>query len=1009
MRHAAIIVRFLCCTLFTVFPTVAHAVITGEYPILPAQTISGVDSGLAAGPDGSIWFTDTVGHSIGRITPAGVVTIFPLPPGGQLTGGITAGPDGNLWFTEAFSGTIGTMTPDGLVTEFPVSIDSPRRITTGSDGNLWFTGGNIIGRITPTGVVTEFSLPGPGTFSVGITAGPDGNLWFVEIGANKIGRITTAGHVTEFPVLSLQPELFSIIAGPDGNLWFTEGNKIGRITPAGVVTEFPIPTPESSSLGITAGPDGNLWFTDMARHEIGRITPSGTFLAAVAPPSPISGPQHLTTSPDGLIWFTESNTNKIGLIFQANISTYFPLASGNSWTYQENGVDGFTRTVMPGVFKINTIDTKRTDFSNGEQIYFTNDSNGIREHREYDPTPPATTVTLNPPFKFGDAQTSLGVPVMTSGTAKVSGYTDPFPYTGSSTFQALDVITVPAGTFRAARIEASLSILGMTATQTIWVADNVGVVKEIVDVDTYVLSSTNVTNTTPGIFWFLPQTGAERSMLVSSNTITVTGITAPTGISVSGGEYSIDGGGYTSASGTVTNGHTVTVRLASSSDFATRTTATLNIGGVTGTFSVTTGPRPPQVSLSLVGQFPVDAGPIVRGDWNRDGKQDLAVAHWGTNSVSILLGDGTGSFGSATKFPVGEGPRALTAGDFNQDGNLDCAVANETFRFPLPPGTVSILLGTGTGSFAPATNVEVGLRPLSLAAGDFNRDGSPDLVTANDFGSDVSVLLGTESGDFLAATSFAVGFHPKQVAIGDLNDDDNLDLAVVNSDDGTVSILLGMGSGAFSGASDFGAGTLPMSVAIGDVNQDGRLDLAVANDGTNHVTVLLGDGTGSFGSGTTFVAGEFPRSVSMGDLDGDGNLDLIVTKIFNGGSGDNAVCVLLGDGTGSFWPPVTVLSAPNAGSWDLYEITGDLNRDGKPDLAVTYTSSNTVAVFLNRWMIGDINSDDAVDLADAILALQVSANLNPSQTAHVGADVNHDSRLGIEDAAYILQVVSGLK
>ncbi len=261
-------------------------------------------SGITAGPDGNLWFTEANANQIGRITPAGVVTEFSagITPGAGLSG-ITAGPDGNLWFTEYDGNRIGRITPKGKVKEFSAGISSPpREITAGCDGNLWFTQdyGNRIGRITPKGKVTEFSAGiTPEALPTGITAGPDGNVWFTEGGSfgfggstanlGGIGRITRKGKITEFsagitPQEEYGPYPYRITAGPDGNLWFTEidGHRIGRITPDGQVTEFSAGlSPMASPQGITAGPDGNVWFTEVDR--IGRIG-TGTSTAPRARP-----------------------------------------------------------------------------------------------------------------------------------------------------------------------------------------------------------------------------------------------------------------------------------------------------------------------------------------------------------------------------------------------------------------------------------------------------------------------------------------------------------------------------------------------------------------------------------------------------------------------------------------------------------------------------------------------------------------------------------------------------
>jgi hypothetical protein len=172
---------------------------------------------------------------------------------------------------------------------------------------------------------------------------------------------------------------------------------------------------------------------------------------------------------------------------------------------------------------------------------------------------------------------------------------------------------------------------------------------------------------------------------------------------------------------------------------------------------------------------------------------------------------------------------SVAIGDFNGDGKSDLAVAG---------GNVSILLGTGTGTFGAATNYTVGAYPRSVAIGDFNGDGLSDLATANSTSNDVSILLGTGTGTFGAATNFTVGFGPFSVAIGDFNGDGKSDLAVANFFDGNVSILLGTGTGTFGAATNFGVGigVAPRSVAIGDFNGDGLSDLATAYP---NVSILL--------------------------------------------------------------------------------------------------------------------------------------------------------------------------
>jgi streptogramin lyase len=234
---------------------------------------------IVEGSDGNMWFT-TTNSQIGRITPRGTITFFPL-----AAATIISGPDGNIWFGDDVEriGRLQVRAPN-TVTFFALPPHvAPGTLTVGPDHNLWFservstdpfkTTGQI-GRITPTGSVTEFPPPPGAPIPFGIVTGPDHNLWF-NSSSGQIGRITTGGHYTLFPVSAAAKAGgggFGITAGPDGNLWFTEQRgDIGRITLQGVVTEFPS---DGFKFGITVGPDHNLWFGTLL-DTIGRVTTNG--------------------------------------------------------------------------------------------------------------------------------------------------------------------------------------------------------------------------------------------------------------------------------------------------------------------------------------------------------------------------------------------------------------------------------------------------------------------------------------------------------------------------------------------------------------------------------------------------------------------------------------------------------------------------------------------------------------------------------------------------------------
>ena len=334
---------------------VPHA--AGSFVDFPIPSANTFPRGIAAGPDGSLWFTEYNANKIGRITTGGVITEFPIPTASTQPSGIAAGPDGNLWFTEYNANKIGRITTAGDVTEFPVPTANshPYGIAAGPDGSLWFTeyNANKIGRITTAGVVTEFAVPSAGSQPFGIAAGHDGNIWFTESSANKIGRITTAGVVTEFPIPTPSGLPYGIAAGPDGNVWFTEFAvyKIGRITPAGFVTEFRTPTSFSQPYGIVAGPDRNIWFAENSGNRIGRITTTGVFSEFPIPTS-VTTPTEIAAGPDGNIWFAESNVNKIGRIATGGSATFTGHVPGSAAIHASQAglasTDSGILTVVPG-------------------------------------------------------------------------------------------------------------------------------------------------------------------------------------------------------------------------------------------------------------------------------------------------------------------------------------------------------------------------------------------------------------------------------------------------------------------------------------------------------------------------------------------------------------------------------------------------------------------------------------------------------------------------------------
>jgi hypothetical protein len=350
-------------------------------------------------------------------------------------------------------------------------------------------------------------------------------------------------------------------------------------------------------------------------------------------------------------------------------------------------------------------------------------------------------------------------------------------------------------------------------------------------------------------------------------------------------------------------------------------TVSILIGNGDGTFHA--GPT------LTVGTDPHD---VAVADLNKDGKADLIVANRGGNSVTVLLGDGNGGFVNSQTVPVGQGPVRVGVADFNGDGVPDVAVSDSG------DNTVGILLNTGGGTLDTPIFTAVGSGPQGLAIADFNHDGKADLVVADSVGNAFGVLLGSGNGTFQPVQLFQTGTTPVSVVATDLNGDCFPDVAVVNNGDNDATVFLNT-SIQFAVPAVYGVGGQPQGIAAGDFNGDGIADLAIANKADNSVSILLGNRDGTFRAAGTYLVGTAPMGVIVGDFNGDGKLDIAVAD-----SGSNAVSVLLANGDGTFQ------AAINSGTeaQPVAVAAGDFNRDGFTDLAVVNRLSGTLDILLNN-------------------------------------------------------------
>src|SRR5215471_919543 len=337
-----------------------------------------------------------------------------------------------------------------------------------------------------------------------------------------------------------------------------------------------------------------------------------------------------------------------------------------------------------------------------------------------------------------------------------------------------------------------------------------------------------------------------------------------------------------------------------------------------------------------------EAGPnptgIVVADFNGDGKPDLAVAaavsridmgHAGL--VSILLGNGDGTFAARADFPAGFGVIGLVAGEFSAPGVFDLVMDNHP---TLSGTTVSFLRGAGDGTFAEPASFTVSGPPVALATGDFNEDGKLDLAVATS-SSQISVLLGNGGGTFQPPVDYTSGFGPYRLITADVDGDGHLDFAASISADppsnGAISILLGNGDGSFRPRFENRVGILGLPVAD-DFNGDGKVDVAVGR-----ISVVLGNGDGTLAHAAEAPTGRWPAAVVSADFNGDGILDLAVAN-----SGGATVSILLGNRDGTFVAPSDFPSG-NAPSGLA---VADFNGDDTLDLAVTNSGDGNVSILL---------------------------------------------------------------
>ena len=356
---------------------------------------------------------------------------------------------------------------------------------------------------------------------------------------------------------------------------------------------------------------------------------------------------------------------------------------------------------------------------------------------------------------------------------------------------------------------------------------------------------------------------------------------------------------------------------------------------------------------------------VATGDFDRDGKIDVAVASYG--SVSVMLGNGDGTFKPAVPYAVDGYVQSVAVADMNRDGKPDLVVSSWIGSANGPISSVAVFLGNGDGTFQSPITYSISLPPnLSameaaagpLVVGDFNGDDIPDVAVDIDNGSSLNpvayilALTGNGDGSLSASGLFPSGTGATAVALGDFNRDGALDLAISSAGcgnqhcyDATVSILIGNGDGSFRPAVSYQTSTPPYAMAVADLSNDGISDIVTVGHSYNEFTgfaqsfdVLVGMGDGTFAPAQSTPVSYFPTTLAVADFDRDGKYDLAVGQLSD-------LTFLQGIGNFSFQPSTSFPTGPNQ-QIDNIAVT-DLNHDDKPDLILGDAASGNITVLLN--------------------------------------------------------------
>lgn len=347
-----------------------------------------------------------------------------------------------------------------------------------------------------------------------------------------------------------------------------------------------------------------------------------------------------------------------------------------------------------------------------------------------------------------------------------------------------------------------------------------------------------------------------------------------------------------------------------------------------------------------VGKNPTTVNPL---DLNQDGITDLVTTNMGSNTLSILLGNGDGTFRDQMQLHVCREPRSMAVGLFNRDQYPDVVLACSG------SDEIAVLFGRADGKLDEGPQYPVHRTPVAVTSGDLNGDQVPDLVVAlrND---KIKVFLGTGTGEFQHGAQYEYGDTPTSVALADLNGDGKLDLAVTNGGpmSSAISIWIGNGDGSFRGPTDYRSGKRPLGVSFADFNDDRVQDMLVINGERDSFTTFLGKGDATFQAGRDSGADAGPNFGLARDFNGDRHADVAIVNLQS-----SDLSILFGRGDGTFeYPPKNYRTKAGPFAVAVFRVT--TKEAEEPGLVTADNGNGSVSIFLHRGLkSGRVSASDA--------------------------------------------------